>query len=48
MTTAEKLGADINAVLKQTGYKDGKLTSEQYEKALLILKKISEAESKDR
>ena len=24
-------------------YKDGKLTAEQYEKALLILKKISEA-----
>ena len=48
MATAEKLGADINAILKQTGYKDGKLTAEHYEKALLILKKISEAESKDR
>lgn len=43
MTTAEKLGADINAVLKQTGYKDGKLTSEQYDRALIILKEISEA-----
>ena len=43
MATADKLGIDINEVLKQAGYKDGKLTEEQYGKAVIILKEISEA-----
>lgn len=42
MATAEKLGVDINDVLKNAGYKEGKLTEEQYDKALIILKDISE------
>lgn len=47
MATAEKLGVDINDVLKTAGYKDGKLTEEQFGKALIILKDISEG-SKDK
>lgn len=47
MAVAEKLGVDINDVLKKAGYKDGKLTEEQYGKALILLKEISEG-SKDK
>ena len=43
MATASKLGVNINDVLKQTGFIEGKLTEDQYDKAVIVLKEIEEA-----
>ena len=43
LATAAALNTDIDVVLEQAGYKSGQLTLDQYEKAVIILKEISDA-----
>lgn len=43
LATAAALDTNIDVVLEQAGYKSGQLTLDQYEKAVIILKEISDA-----